>query len=1090
MSKELLFKKIKETQLEATFKLPLYRDSLNELSNDIINAAVKAANEATVVSSFELELFQFIKSTLGLNYHPQKETAIDTERHISKGRIDSKIGAFIIEFKHHSKLINERQKKSASKQIIEYLLGMYKEQETDYLGLITDGTKVKFIRCDSGVIFEEAFEPLNSNHLDRIIRNIILLEKTALTAGNLVKDFCVNEAVSNDLTKILYRVLEKTPTKKTEMLFKEWQELFRLAHDDESKQESIQLRRLALEEVVNDQIDCNEKEYRALFALQTAYAILIKIIAFKVISKINYNQSLINFNMLAEADSDTLRMQMSELEDGAIFRTLGIGNLLEGDFFSWYSTEQQWHVTLANLIKKIFYILVRYEDKAIFNKEDKVQDFFKDLYITMMPDKVRHSLGEFYTPSWLASNVLTDAIKHIDNKKNWKGIDPCCGSGTFITTMIGCVLNESEDLSKQAKLQSVLSRVKAIDLNPLAVLTARINYFINISHLIGDEDIFEIPVYLGDASYVPEPLLIDGVLCIKYDINTLLGPIEVLLPKSAISSSPKSFSRTMTSIEEDIKNLDEDSVFEKLFSLVDEKDKKQEIILKIRELSEKLISLQKNDWNGIWARILTNFLTTANLGHFDIIIGNPPWIDWKNLPAGYREKIKSLCISRDLFSGDSRTGGINLDICALISNVTAQNWLKDDGILAFLMPQKLLFQQSYEGFRDFKLNNGKKLYFQKFTDWTKSGHPFKPVQEKFLTFFVSSNPVDYKIGVPTKLYKIKKGENLSKHNKITNFEDIKGSFNAENILIGQCDSNSTKFSYAKSITHLKGFSEIAGISTYIGREGIEFYPQELFLLKPDFSMPINLNRLFLDNYQSPRSKYKVPALKVPMEKKFLHPLIKGINIERFHIREPEYLVPFPYDASNPKIPLSIKNLQKESPLLAKYFSKNKTVIESQTQYNAKIIGNNNAEYYALARVGKYSYAENHVVFRDNTKWQAAVVSDIETEWGGKRRPLFQNHAVSICEREDGSFISKDEAHYICAILNAPITKEYLMNSSDSRSFKIRPPIKIPLFILEDNDHKKLSELSKLAHLNYNNVLLMQDIDKELDILYLNVVNNR
>ena len=50
--------------------------------------------------------------------------------------------------------------------------------------------------------------------------------------------------------------------------------------------------------------------------------------------------------------------------------------------------------------------------------------------------------------------------------------------------------------------------------------------------------------------------------------------------------------------------------------------------------------------------------------------------DWKNLPEGYRERIKSLCIDRMLFSGDGITGGINLNICALISNVSAENWLK------------------------------------------------------------------------------------------------------------------------------------------------------------------------------------------------------------------------------------------------------------------------------------------------------------------------------------------------------------------------------------------------------------------------------
>ena len=47
-------------------------------------------------------------------------------------------------------------------------------------------------------------------------------------------------------------------------------------------------------------------------------------------------------------------------------------------------------------------------------------------------------------------------------------------------------------IKPKKKLKNVLSRVKGIDLNPLAVLTTRINYFINISPLIENDDVFEI----------------------------------------------------------------------------------------------------------------------------------------------------------------------------------------------------------------------------------------------------------------------------------------------------------------------------------------------------------------------------------------------------------------------------------------------------------------------------------------------------------------------------------------------------------------------------------------------------------------------
>ena len=68
--------------------------------------------------------------------------------------------------------------------------------------------------------------------------------------------------------------------------------------------------------------------------------------------------------------------------------------------------------------------------------------------------------------------------------------------------MIDRILSEVKDLSRKEQLKEVLSRVKGIDLNPITVLTARVNYFLNISHLLEDNTPIDIPVYLGDSSYV------------------------------------------------------------------------------------------------------------------------------------------------------------------------------------------------------------------------------------------------------------------------------------------------------------------------------------------------------------------------------------------------------------------------------------------------------------------------------------------------------------------------------------------------------------------------------------------------------------
>jgi len=1075
---------LKRKQLEYIINTPEYKDTLKEVCKNIIQGAKSAQSEASVVSIFELELFLFIKEVLGLKYYPEKEKGVNTQRHISQGRIDSKIGALIIEFKKPSTLKSEKQMNSASKQISEYLDGLFDKYNSDFLGIVTDGTKCQIINMEHGKHYSSSYETLSYKHLDLLIKNIVLLEKVALSSENLVKDFCEPQEnnISKSLTLTLYHTLKENATAKSIMLFKEWKELFRLAHDDKSKQTAVKERRVSLEQIVDDKFKKQDDEYLALYALQTTYAIIIKIIAYKVISKIRFDKSLIDFHILATTDNDSLQFQMNELEEGAIFRNLGIGNLLEGDFFAWYSSSEQWNDNIGNIVKKIFGVLTPYEDKAIFDNADNTNDLFKDLFMHIIPDKVRHSLGEFYTPPWLADNLIIEAIKK-SKVKEWRGLDPCSGSGTFLTILIKKVLEETKGKSNEIRLASVLNRVKGIDLNPLAVLTARINYFINISPLISDNDSFEIPVYLGDSSYVPSEEKIDNIPCLSYQIQTIQGEIEIFLPKSIVRDA-ELFSKTMTSIEDDVHNLDEQEIVNKLLDITPKEEQSEIIVSNLQSLALKLVELEKNDWNGIWVRIITNFLTTANLGYFDIIVGNPPWIDWKNLPAGYRDRIKDLCIDRHLFSGDGRTGGINLNICALISNVSAQNWLKEDGILAFLMPQTLIFQQTYEGFREFNLDNNKRLYLQEIYDWTKSGHPFKPVQQKFLTYFFSNKKVCYQKGIVAKHYIKSTKETLERYKNINEYEKVSHLFDTSDQLIGQVNRDNTIFSYATDKKELQSFSKISGSTKYRGREGVEFYPQELYLLEVDKKMPTSFkDKIFVKNFQNNKSKYKIPQQTFLLETKYLHPLIKGVNIKRFHIEESKFLVPFPYKKENTRSPISAKELLKESKLLSQYFNKFKKVINEQSDYTSKIIGEKNRnEFYALARVGDYSFADNYVVFRDNTKWVSAVVSKIDTPWGEKKRPQFQNHAVSICQDDTGRFITLDEAHFICAVMNAPLTNKYIINSSDSRSFKIRPQINIPKYDGENLLHIELSKLSKQAHKNYDDKIKIKKIDERLDKL--------
>ena len=1079
-----LLKNLNQEQYIAIIKSPNYKQLLAEMCQRISDAAKAAPNEATIESYFDSELFAFFRSKfepIGFSYNPIKEKAIATRRHVTKGRADTVVGSFIIEFKHPSALSSEKSKNDAIEQVSEYLTGLENENDTPLVGFISDGLQGCFVIQSDGVIQVEQFCPLSRDVLDRIIQCIVSLSLTALSSKNLVDDFCnppANDGVAFGLHKALYSAL-RNMTGKTMMLFTEWKALFSLAHDDISKQQAILDRKAALGALVGERFIDNDNEYRALFSLQTAYAIIIKIIAYRIVSLVRYDDTFVNFGTLKQQAPDVLRMYLAELEDGAIFRKYGIGNLLEGDFFSWYCTAEQWTPEIADKVSEVLDILCLYAEKAVLNKAERSQDFFKELYETMIPSAVRHSLGEYYTRKWLARKVVDDALELV-GKDDWRGIDPCCGSGTFVTVMIDKVLRQLQDKEADTILEAVLRRVKGIDLNPVAVLTARVNYFINISHLLYDNREIEIPIYLGDSSYLPKKVIFDSIKCLEYSISTFRNSINIIVPESIVRDSLL-FSRAMTNIELHVNNKDIESAYGCLLSLVDAPDATDLVKEKLHELAEELVELERSGWDGIWARIITNFLTTANLGKFDIIVGNPPWVDWKSLPSGYRDKIKALCISRKLFSGDRLVGGISLNICALIANVSAENWLDSSGVLAFLMPEPLVFQQSYEGFRNQFLSDDKRLYFCKFTNWTQAGHPFQPVTQKFYTYFISNQQQDYSRGIPMDWYVLKKGK------RITGIEELEITeyFQKRDSLIATCHNEKNFFTHVSSVGQAAQFRAIAGIPQYIGREGIEFYPQELLVFTLS-GLANTKTCTALKNIQVKKPKYPIAQGNALLETEFLFPLIKGVDIQPFHVSISGNIVPFPYDSDVPRVPINISELTKRAPQLTRFYQSHKRLLLEQTAYSDRIIGAD-GEFYALARVGAYSFAEHFVVFRDNTKWGAAVVSSVNTSWGGLKRPMFQNHAVSICEDNNGNYISLDEAHYICGILNSPIASQYTLQSSDSRSFPIRPRIKIPKFNPADSVHAKIAALSKEAHENYQTPEIIDRILGQLDKLYLCLV---
>lgn len=1092
---EELRKELKAGELESVMRGDNWHKLMSLVSDDINMAAKTAGSESDVAFEMDRMLVNISEGLLvpfGYDgYTPLREKSIDLivcdGEEVSfqraggkKGRIDSKYNNAIIEYKKPEKYKSSVDIAKAEKQAMDYLNSLNAEEAGSYIAIITDGLHCQFIEWRDGEAKSEPLRELSGKSVDRIVKSIIKLSVKELSSDNLIKDLVIEQReginVINSFTKVLYESLTHMNASTT-IAYEAWMDNFGLSHDDASQQQAIEERRKDLAAIILKKAIKADEEYKVLFALQTATAIVAMLIAYKVVSVIKGDKSTYSLANLYDKESRFLRIELLHMSNGSVSSKLRIYNLLEIGCFSWVFDESQWTEDIYNAINEIVDILLKYENMP--DLTSNTDDLFRDLYMAIIPTSVRHSLGEYYTPNWLAQNVIEAGKRYlpIDKLEHVRVLDTAAGSGTFPQNVIAAKRRAYKDKTPEVILNNILNEVASIDANILAVVLARVNYFISISDLVEKNQKVYIPAYIGDSTVSNSEKVSDDK---KYYIDILTdaegNKIEIRVPIEALEDKEK-----FIDAFKDIEDIDGDDCHEAITEAVKKICCNEE---DIAQMTDVWVDLQNKGMitPSVISSIIGHFLL-CGLGKYDLIIGNPPWVDWKSLPSVHREKIKNACISRELFSGDGRTGGINLNVCALLSNISAENWLADDGVMAILMPQSILFQQSYEGYRKFKISGGKRLYFQEIIDWQKSGHPFYPVQQLFATYIFSTTEKDYFTGIPAKCVSLKKGYKLDKIATKINSDTFGEYFNVEDKCLGRTTEARTAFTYAKDSKELSEFQIISGETDYIGREGVEYYPQELQLFTITDTDKEN-NIVSLKTYQNSRSKYSIDVRTPDIETTYLRPLVKGVNISKFHVQPSEYVVAFPYDEEHYKIPLGREELKKKSPLLYEYYKNNREYLEMQTGYSDSIIGNKNAEYYALARTGIYSHAPWYVIFRDNTKWVAAVAGKIDTEWGGEKIPAFQNHCVSICQKNDGSFITEDEAHYICAILNSHIVEDFVLSTSDKRTFKIRLPIKIVSYDVKNSVHKKLASLSKKAHVCFNDTEKVETLRTQIDDLYI------
>ncbi len=649
----------------------------------------------------------------------QVPLAVREEYHVARGRTDAVYNRLIIEYERPGTLSEKLSNKSnqhAIQQVKDYIQGVAKRERREahrLAGVAMDGRHFIFVRRVGEGWSDPELLPVTPGSVERFLRLIFALATgAALIPENLVDDFGPKNVDAQRAVRAIYRTLHSSNHPLVKALFEQWRLFFSEATDYKEWSERLEAKEEFRAFVRGVGLDPKYTEpAKVFFALHTYYALLIKLIASLAAARYAGDGTAPFARMAAERPEE-LRRSFASLEHGGLFREYGIRNFLEGDFFGWYLSA--WDDDLHHELQRMVSRLSEYDLASLELAPEHARDLLKKLYHYLLPREIRHDLGEYYTPDWLAERLIRQTLTRDLGDPTKRILDPACGSGTFLVLVINHIKGEAlrRRMGPAETLDAIRKNVIGFDLNPLAVIAARTNYILGLGDLLkeskrlGPEGI-DIPIYQCDSVLTPtrgEGLFDNGL----YKLKTSVGVFDV--PETFAS---KERMEALTNIvDESVESrIGEEAFLERLARTVDIYQSEFEAARgPLAELYRRLAELHGQGLNGVWARIIKNGFAPLFLEPVHYIVGNPPWVNWENLPDDYRQRSIPTWQKYGLFPHagmDTILGKGKKDISMLMTYVSMDKYLLPRGKLGFVLSQSLFKTSGAgQGFRRFALPDG------------------------------------------------------------------------------------------------------------------------------------------------------------------------------------------------------------------------------------------------------------------------------------------------------------------------------------------------------------------------------------------------
>ncbi|MFX1309897.1 MAG: Eco57I restriction-modification methylase domain-containing protein, partial [Promethearchaeota archaeon] len=509
--------------------------------------------------------------------------------------------------------------------------------------------------------------------------------------------------------------------------------------------------------------------------------------------------------------------------------------------------------------------------------------------------------------------------------------DPSCGSGNFLINIIIKILDSKEPI--KSKIEAI-SNVYGFDINPLAVMTVRVNIFL---------------------------LLLEYFNNIDYKISNF----NIFLV---------------------------DSLFPELY----EKE-------------------SKIDFNNLY-------------NSFDLVIGNPPWITYKDLEnKPYQIKIRNL--ANELGIRPPSQYITHIELAAIFFYAIPFKFLKQSGMIFLVMPKSVLNGDHCHKFRAFSLFN------ENLEIWDFPKHYFFNVNHICL-----------------------KAEYIGRENIVLNQKKypIKTKlFNNNLELVEKTLYSSLKIDNdgAKLLLPIQELEVITKLEESLYKEkffqGATLVPRTLvFFKKKQEKNGYSIISSDLDILRRSKKQWKFPFKNKVIEERFQFKTFLNMDMLPFYIKhKKDVFLPV-----NEQLDFDLYFLQNYPKALEFYQE-----MDSIYQRNKKKTSRINTLFANLNYWNKLKKQVNNKTFivvynASGSNLKSAVINN------DKQKLIIGS------ENYYYSTNSENEAYYLSAILNAPILSKYIKLVKSSRHIHKRPfMFPIPLFDENNIIHRKLAKKGMKYH---------------------------